>query len=277
MSIIAWYFVCCSWHDLGRVWRHVWLGVCAFAGTLSVVQVQQGQTPPGIHADTVMSLLFVLWFGGNALNAWRGRRCPDGSVQLSFPLRHGSYMVVQGGSTSSVNYHRRHPLQTYAMDVVKVNRWGRRCRGLFPSQVERYFIYGDPVYSPCAGQVVHAEGNIKDPPAPHTDHVNPAGNHVVIQSDGCRVVLAHPRCGSVRVAPGDRVLPGQIVGEVGNSGNSTEPHLHVHAEVYRDDLKRYVGVPIRFNGRFFVRNSVVHAGTTDRILTFGSRRKSAER
>lgn len=58
-------------------------------------------------------------------------------------------------------------------------------------------------------------------------------------------------------------MPGQPVAEVGHTGNSTEPHLHIHAEVYRDDLQQYVGVPILFDGKFLVRNSVVHSALGD--------------
>jgi hypothetical protein len=54
------------------------------------------------------------------------------------------------------------------------------------------------------------------------------GNHVVVRAgDGTHAVLAHLRRGSVLVARGDRVAAGQQVAECGNSGNSSEPHLHV--------------------------------------------------
>jgi len=57
--------------------------------------------------------------------------------------------------------------------------------------------------------------------------------------------------GSVTVTQDATVTVGQKVGKVGNSGNTTEPHLHIHAE------KDGVGIPIQFNKRFLVRNSLV--------------------
>jgi murein DD-endopeptidase MepM/ murein hydrolase activator NlpD len=57
--------------------------------------------------------------------------------------------------------------------------------------------------------------------------------------------------GSVAVAEGDVVREGQLLGTVGNSGNTSEPHLHIHAE------KDGEGVPIRFGGRFLVRNNLM--------------------
>lgn len=55
------------------------------------------------------------------------------------------------------------------------------------------------------------------------------GNHLVVDhGDGVHAVYAHLRRGSARVGVGDRVQTGQHLGDVGNSGNTSEPHLHVH-------------------------------------------------
>jgi len=62
---------------------------------------------------------------------------------------------------------------------------------------------------------------------------------------GRYVVLAHLRRGSVRVHSGQRVRAGQLLGRVGNSGNSSEPHLHVHAQD-TPDLSAGTGLPIVF-------------------------------
>lgn len=66
------------------------------------------------------------------------------------------------------------------------------------------------------------------------------------------------RQGSVAVREGDAVTTGQLIGAVGNSGNTTEPHLHIHAvRAETDNSISGTGVPIFFHGRFLVRNSVV--------------------
>jgi murein DD-endopeptidase MepM/ murein hydrolase activator NlpD len=54
-----------------------------------------------------------------------------------------------------------------------------------------------------------------------------AGNYVVLQGEAASVLMAHVRRGSLRVRVGQRVEGGQLVAEVGNSGNSLAPHLHV--------------------------------------------------
>lgn len=69
----------------------------------------------------------------------------------------------------------------------------------------------------------------------------PYGNHVFIDPGSEMVKFAHLRPGSVAVSTGDQVT-GQLLGEVGNSGNTTEPHLHIHAE--RDGI----GLGLRFDG-----------------------------
>ncbi|WP_091602824.1 M23 family metallopeptidase [Micromonospora mirobrigensis] len=74
-----------------------------------------------------------------------------------------------------------------------------------------------------------------------------AGNHIVIELPGGAtfVALAHLRAGSMRVAVGDRVTTGQPIAECGNSGNSTQPHVHIQVMDSRD-LSVAQGLPMAF-------------------------------
>ena len=72
-----------------------------------------------------------------------------------------------------------------------------------------------------------------------------------------RILLAHFQKGSIEVAEGALVQEGQPLGRVGNSGNSSEPHLHIHAYLGNGDFDEGIGVPITFSGRFLVRGSTV--------------------
>ena len=75
---------------------------------------------------------------------------------------------------------------------------------------------------------------------------NAGGNHVVIYAGyGLYAFYAHMRPGTIKVKPGDHVSAGEILGEVGNSGNSTEPHLHEHI-VNRPSFLAGQGVPYEF-------------------------------
>ncbi|MGI6879115.1 peptidoglycan DD-metalloendopeptidase family protein [Microbacterium sp. gxy059] len=69
-----------------------------------------------------------------------------------------------------------------------------------------------------------------------------AGNHVLLEHRGTVVALCHLRQGSVAVRPGQEVQPGEVLGACGNSGNSTEPHVHVQALDSRD-IERADAVP----------------------------------
>jgi len=212
-----------------------------------------------IGALTVTSI--ALWAAALA-----GRAPPAAEgIDLTFPLRGGRFVVANGGSNALVNAHvgtlddpRFAPVrgQAYALDIVAVNAIGVRAFGLLPADPNRYVIFGMPVHAPCAGVVSQTENTLPDLSPPQTDPRNPAGNNVMIDCGGFTLLLAHLRQGSVRVRPGQRLANGDLVGSVGNSGNSDEPHLHVHAQGPGTGALMLGGEPLsmRFDGRLPVRN-----------------------
>ena len=200
--------------------------------------------------------------------AVRGARVPGEPVGLAFPLRGGRFHVAHGGSKPIVNAHMKvaDPElwawrgQMWALDVVALSPAGNRARGLFPKDLDKYAIFGEPVYAPCAGRVVAVEDGLPDLTPPESDPENKAGNYVLLRRpDGVVVLLAHLRQGSVAVELGERVEEGALLGEVGNSGNTTEPHLHVNAQqgVGEETVLDAEPLPARFDGRWLVRNDLV--------------------
>jgi murein DD-endopeptidase MepM/ murein hydrolase activator NlpD len=98
---------------------------------------------------------------------------------------------------------------------------------------------------------------------PKSDKDNVAGNHVVIACKGASILLAHMQAGSVAVGPGTVLATGTVVGRVGNSGNTSEPHLHVHAvRQGSGDVLEGEGMPLLFDGRFLVRNKTLRVQTS---------------
>ena len=196
---------------------------------------------------------------------------PEQVIDLQFPLRHGVYYVAGGGSVELLNPHvmtltadrfRAYRGQSYGVDLLKLGRFGMRASGWLPTDPGRYFIYGDPVHAPCSGTVAQSEDGAPDMPPPQPDRARMPGNHVLLDCDGVHVLVAHLKPGTVRARPGQRIEAGAIIGLVGNSGNSNEPHLHVHAQrpapaghapLSGDPL------PMRFDGRNLVRNDRVTA------------------
>jgi hypothetical protein len=176
---------------------------------------------------------------------------PENSRSLAFPLNRGHFVIAHGGNIAILNHHASYPAQRYAVDISAINDAGFRSRGILPSDPARYSIFGAAVISPCEGRVISVKDGLPDLPPPKTDRTNAAGNHIVLSCNGMQVELAHFRRGSIAVRSRAHVSVGQHLGDVGNSGNSTEPHLHIHAV----DPATAVGVPVLFDGEYPTRNT----------------------
>ena len=104
-----------------------------------------------------------------------------------------------------------------------------------PSDVHNYDGYGADVLAVADGTVVETLNDLEDQkpgtlPDPKTITLaNVDGNHVVLDlGDGVFAFYAHLQNKSVRVVSGDRVKRGQVLGKLGNTGNTSAPHLHFH-------------------------------------------------
>jgi hypothetical protein len=203
--------------------------------------------------------------------AMMASRTPEGpSIDLAWPLGPGTYLVAIGGASASINAHAAlldpaQPLHAsfggsgYGVDLIAVNGWGVRTSSFMPADPAGYLIFGTPVLAPCAGRVVLAEGGRPDMAVPQMDEGHPAGNHVLLRCGDHDILLAHFRQGSLRVEAGDDLAIGQQIAEVGNSGESSEPHLHIHAQLPGTPDAPFGGtpVPMRLDGRFPVRGDLV--------------------
>lgn len=213
------------------------------------------------------------WYVGQAIAA----RVPPASVPLvdiANPLGAGQFIVVQGGSKRLINEHLRTldtsvdryadwRGQSYAIDVVGIGPWGFRARGLRPADPSAYAIFGTSLHAPCAGTVLQAADGTPDNQVPDSDLANRLGNHVILRCAEADILLAHMREGSVLVAEGDSVETGQRMGQVGNSGASGEPHLHIHAQRPAEPGAAPIsGEPLmlRIDGKFLVRGSRIAGG-----------------
>jgi murein DD-endopeptidase MepM/ murein hydrolase activator NlpD len=159
-------------------------------------------------------------------------------VAIDPPLRGDHWMAVNGPSDTSS--HRR-ALLPYEGRVFVGQRYAIDWAQLFPDNqllhgdhlVNRnYSSYGQPVYAVADGTVTEMKDGIPenvpgDSRAVEITLQTVGGNHVIEKiSTSVYATYAHMQPGSVRVKQGDRVRRGQILGLVGNSGNSTGPHLH---------------------------------------------------
>lgn len=168
----------------------------------------------------------------------------DTRARLALPF-HGEWFVYWGGRTPDANYHAVDPGQRFAVDLT-VLREGSNHEG-DGTRPEDYYCWNQPVLAPANGTVAHATGDLPDQAIGDTDTANPAGNHVVIDLGNDEYVfLAHLQHGSVAVKEGDTVAEGQVLGRCGNSGNTSEPHLHIHLQT-SPILGQGEGLPVFFN------------------------------
>ncbi len=161
-------------------------------------------------------------------------------IVVAPPLR-GPRWVAGNGCCDPINAHRGATLsidgtvrvpERFAIDWVQLAPSLR----LFEGPADRlasYGYFGDPIHSVAAGRVVSVQDGLPEqtPGAlPSGQTVQTAGgNHVVVKLARKRFAFyAHMQPGSVRVEEGDRVRTGQILGLLGNTGNTDAPHLHFH-------------------------------------------------
>jgi hypothetical protein len=165
----------------------------------------------------------------------------DPPLVLSPPLRGDGWLAANGPSNTSG--HRRalipvrgqaHIAQRFAIDWVQLREDGKTWKG-DQLKNESYRCYGVEALAVADGLVVAIKDGIPENIPGATSRAVPitletvGGNHVILDLGGGRYAFyAHLQPGSLRVKVGDKVKRGQALGLVGNSGNSTEPHLHFH-------------------------------------------------
>jgi murein DD-endopeptidase MepM/ murein hydrolase activator NlpD len=155
---------------------------------------------------------------------------PDrNQAELSLPFR-GRWLVVWGGDTKELNQHHGVPNQRFAFDFLGVDEQGKTRKGQAHAN-EDYFAYGREILAPADGTVTDVITGVRDNVPGSMNPYSALGNTVSIQHRENEVsVLAHLKLGSIKVKVGDKVKAGQLIGLCGNSGNSSEPHLHYHLQ-----------------------------------------------
>jgi len=158
----------------------------------------------------------------------------EAHTEFRLPLV-GRWLVSNGGTTPETSHSWDIVTQRYAHDFLMVDEAGRTHVGT-GDRLEDYHAYGHPVVAPAAGRVVRVVNGIRDAPRVGTGWVDwrspdIGGNSITIEHDaGEYSFLAHLMPGSLQVRPDEPVARGQPVARVGNSGLSTEPHLHFQAQ-----------------------------------------------
>jgi len=190
------------------------------------------------------------------------------AVDLAYPFQ--GRWLTQNSPANRVPSHGTTLLATsFAIDFVPVDEVGRSApltlgSLLRPEPPERFPGFGRSILAPVHGVVVAMHHEEPDHHSfrglPSVGYaltqrrraaagwVELAGNHVMIETrDGPVVAVCHLQRGSVQVQLGQSVRLGETLGRCGNSGNSTEPHVHLQA-IDRVDVLHASAVPITFGG-----------------------------
>ena len=199
----------------------------------------------------------------------------EGTRAVSLALPVSGRWIARNSPARRVPSHGTDLLGSrYAIDLVAVDRRRRTAvrrdwRTLLATEPPEIFLaWGRPILAPADGVVVVAH----DGEADHAARRSPlalvpylagqagrlrrgvgaiAGNHLIIElrEGGAFVALVHLRAGSILVAPGAAVTAGQRLADCGNSGNSTQPHVHVQV-MDRPDVSTAQGIPLAFRDFF---------------------------
>jgi hypothetical protein len=247
------------------------------AAFLGLVHARPGRIAVGLWyvGPVVIALVAAILLGVALVRSWRRRDLPRphhvaGFAALAiviaslaafrtYPSSHdrrpsrvafrlpldGPVTVAWGGPTLAANYHAVMPDQRWAYDLLITSRG--RTFSADGIGLEDYHAYGRRVRAPADGIVRAIHDGEPDGPIGHWQVVRAMGNHVIVEVAPSEFLfVAHLQRGSIRVAPGDRVVADQVLGLVGNSGNSSEPHVHLHLQ---DTPTPYFGegIPLYFH------------------------------
>lgn len=262
-SVLAYLWAAARWEIVSIHLRTVMTVLFIIALVFSYKRIRKTKQRPNrfvVIFGLIIHVLLIVFFTGLNWFTFKGYKTPENTIKLVSPFRSGKQIVLNGGGSPFTNGHYHVRPQNYALDIVGLNALGMRSSSISGGRtLEDYVIYGAEVYSPVNGIVRLVQDDFVDLSPPITDVQNPAGNFVLIEFEGMEVLLAHLKKGSINVEVGDKVYTTTVIGKVGNTGNTSEPHLHIHVESTGSPATILDGkaVPFELDGRYLKRGDVL--------------------
>ncbi len=201
------------------------------------------------------------------------------TVDLAYPFA-GRWLTQNSPANRAPSHGTALFATSFAIDFVPVNEAGRTAPVTFgsllrPEPAERFPGFGRPILTPVHGLVVAVHDTAPDHHAfrglPSVGYalsqrrraaagwVALAGNYVMIQTrEHVVIAVCHLQHRSVQAQLGQSVRVGERLGKCGNSGNSTEPHVHLQA-IDRVDVLHACAVPLTFGGRLPRNGEIIDA------------------
>jgi murein DD-endopeptidase MepM/ murein hydrolase activator NlpD len=151
------------------------------------------------------------------------------SIPLALPFR-GQWSVFWGGDRPDDNPHVAYQGQRRAADLDVLGPDGAMYRG-DGKRNEDYYAYGQDVLAVADGTVITAIDGVPDNTPGSMNPLSALGNVVIIQhTDSLYSAYAHLQPGTLRIKVGEKIKQGVVLGHCGNSGNSSQPHLHLQLQ-----------------------------------------------
>jgi len=163
---------------------------------------------------------------------------------LILPFK-GEWTVFWGGDKKELNYHVENEAQKGAFDIVITDENGKSHNNNGEKNGD-YYAFEKELIAPCEAEVVLVVDGIKDNKPGEFNPIYIPGNTVILKTNnGEYLFFAHFKQNSIVVKQGEKVKKGELLGLCGNSGNSSEPHLHFHIQNV-EDFNKAIGAKSYF-------------------------------
>lgn len=193
-----------------------------------------------LDADSKINGLFIKPFKDNKLP-----KMERNISKLKLPFK-GEWFVFWGGDNKKQNYHVEHEAQKGAFDIIILDEKGKSHKNNGDKN-EDYYAFGKELFAPCDAEVVLAVDGIKDNKPGIVNPIYVPGNTVILKTANNEYLFfAHFKQFSIKVKQGQKVKQGALLGLCGNSGNSTEAHLHFHIQNV-EDMNTATGIKCYFD------------------------------
>ncbi|QNM86965.1 peptidoglycan DD-metalloendopeptidase family protein [Polaribacter pectinis] len=170
------------------------------------------------------------------------------TTELILPFKE-EWTVFWGGNTKELNYHVENKAQKNAFDIVITDKNGKSFKTDGKTN-EDYYAFGKELIAPCDAEVVLSVDGVKDNIPGELNPIYVPGNTVILKTENDEFLFfAHFKQNSIVVKQGQIVKQGELLGLCGNSGNSSEAHLHFHIQNV-EDMNKATGAKSYFSEIF---------------------------
>jgi len=167
-------------------------------------------------------------------------------TKLSLPFN-DAWTVFWGGDIKELNYHVAVESQKNAFDFLIIDKSGKSYKTDGKTN-EDYYAFGKELIAPCDGEIALVIDGVKDNVPGEMNPFSPGGNSIIIKTVNSEyLIFCHFKHQSIKVKEGQKVVTGQSLGLCGNTGNSSEAHLHFHIQNV-EDINKATGVKCYFDG-----------------------------